>query len=126
MLYLCILQCFTIERLGRRPLIIGGFGVMGMCCAGITLSLILQVSEIKIVSEVNLNLAVIIMAVCFCSCLNVSMTDHVFMIFTQTHVSFMKYVSVGCVVGIIAGFCIGPGKIFIYFPLLICLIILTT
>uniref|UniRef100_A0A9J7YEX4 Solute carrier family 2, facilitated glucose transporter member 5 n=1 Tax=Cyprinus carpio carpio TaxID=630221 RepID=A0A9J7YEX4_CYPCA len=62
--------CFTIERLGRRPLIIGGFGVMGMCCAGITLSLILQ-----------------------------------------THVPFMKYVSVGCVVGIIAGFCIGPAGV---------------
>lgn len=50
---LIFLQCFTIERLGRRPLIIGGFGVMGMCCAGITLSLILQVSEMKLVSEVN-------------------------------------------------------------------------
>ncbi|XP_037394769.1 solute carrier family 2 member 15a isoform X2 [Pygocentrus nattereri] len=62
--------CFTIERLGRRPLIIGGFAVMGMCCAGITVSLILQV-----------------------------------------HVQFMKYVSVGCVVGIIAGFCIGPAGV---------------
>ncbi|KAA0718001.1 Solute carrier family 2, facilitated glucose transporter member 9 [Triplophysa tibetana] len=62
--------CFTIERLGRRPLIIGGFGFMGVCCAGITVSLILQ-----------------------------------------THVSFMKYVSVGCVVGIIAGFCIGPAGV---------------
>lgn len=65
-----LVGCFTIERLGRRPLIIGGFGVMGMCCAGITLSLILQ-----------------------------------------THVPFMKYVSVGCVVGIIAGFCIGPAGV---------------
>uniref|UniRef100_A0A9J7YM52 Solute carrier family 2, facilitated glucose transporter member 5 n=1 Tax=Cyprinus carpio carpio TaxID=630221 RepID=A0A9J7YM52_CYPCA len=62
--------CFTIERLGRRPLIIGGFAFMGMCCAGITLSLILQ-----------------------------------------TYVPFMKYVSVGCVVGIIAGFCIGPAGV---------------
>ncbi|XP_076830460.1 solute carrier family 2 member 15a isoform X1 [Brachyhypopomus gauderio] len=65
-----LIGCFTIERLGRRPLIIGGFGVMGMCCAGITLSLILQ-----------------------------------------THVHFMKYVSVACVVGIIAGFCIGPAGV---------------
>ncbi|XP_007249512.2 solute carrier family 2 member 15a [Astyanax mexicanus] len=65
-----LIGCFTIERLGRRPLIIGGFAVMGMCCAGITLSLILQ-----------------------------------------THVYFMKYVSVGCVVGIIAGFCIGPAGV---------------
>ncbi|XP_060780740.1 solute carrier family 2 member 15a [Neoarius graeffei] len=65
-----LLGCFTIERLGRRPLIIGGFGVMGICCAGITFSLALQ-----------------------------------------THVHFMKYVSVGCVVGIIAGFCIGPAGV---------------
>uniref|UniRef100_A0AAR2LFY2 Major facilitator superfamily (MFS) profile domain-containing protein n=1 Tax=Pygocentrus nattereri TaxID=42514 RepID=A0AAR2LFY2_PYGNA len=65
-----LIGCFTIERLGRRPLIIGGFAVMGMCCAGITVSLILQV-----------------------------------------HVQFMKYVSVGCVVGIIAGFCIGPAGV---------------
>ncbi|XP_058235779.1 solute carrier family 2 member 15a [Hemibagrus wyckioides] len=65
-----LLGCFTIERLGRRPLIIGGFGVMGLCCAGITFSLVLQ-----------------------------------------THVHFMKYVSVGCVVGIIAGFCIGPAGV---------------
>uniref|UniRef100_A0A8C7F7H3 Solute carrier family 2, facilitated glucose transporter member 5 n=1 Tax=Oncorhynchus kisutch TaxID=8019 RepID=A0A8C7F7H3_ONCKI len=62
--------CFTIEKLGRRPLIIGGFLVMGFCCAGITLSLVLQV-----------------------------------------HLPFMRYVSVGCVVGIIAGFCIGPAGV---------------
>ncbi|CDQ91193.1 unnamed protein product [Oncorhynchus mykiss] len=35
--------CFTIERLGRRPLMIGGFTFMGICCAGITLSLMFQV-----------------------------------------------------------------------------------
>ncbi len=29
----------------------------------------------------------------------------------QAHISFMRYVSVCCVVGIIAGFCIGPGKL---------------
>lgn len=29
----------------------------------------------------------------------------------QVHMSFMRYISVGCVVGIIAGFCIGPGKL---------------
>lgn len=39
-----LLQCFTIEKLGRRPLMIGGFAAMGVCSAGITLSLILQVS----------------------------------------------------------------------------------
>uniref|UniRef100_A0AAR2IXB9 Major facilitator superfamily (MFS) profile domain-containing protein n=1 Tax=Pygocentrus nattereri TaxID=42514 RepID=A0AAR2IXB9_PYGNA len=62
--------CFTIERVGRRPLMIGGFSFMGVCCAGITLSLILQ-----------------------------------------AHVPFMHYVSVACVVGIIAGFCIGPAGV---------------
>lgn len=29
----------------------------------------------------------------------------------QPHLSFMRYISVCCVVGIIAGFCIGPGKL---------------
>lgn len=62
--------CFTIERLGRRPLMIGGFTFMGICCAGITVSLLFQ-----------------------------------------TSVSFMRYISVGCVVGIIAGFCIGPAGV---------------
>lgn len=38
-----LLQCFTIEKLGRRPLMIGGFAAMGICSAGITLTLILQV-----------------------------------------------------------------------------------
>ncbi|KAJ8365811.1 hypothetical protein SKAU_G00146420 [Synaphobranchus kaupii] len=61
---------FTIERLGRRPLMVGGFGFMGFCCAGITLALLLQ-----------------------------------------AHVPFMRYISVGCVIGIIAGFCIGPAGI---------------
>uniref|UniRef100_A0A3P9A5U4 Solute carrier family 2, facilitated glucose transporter member 5 n=1 Tax=Esox lucius TaxID=8010 RepID=A0A3P9A5U4_ESOLU len=65
-----LIGCFTIEKLGRRPLMIGGFLAMGLCCAGITLSLVLQV-----------------------------------------HFPFMRYVSVGCVVGIIAGFCIGPAGV---------------
>ncbi|CAL8391130.1 unnamed protein product [Arctogadus glacialis] len=65
-----LIGCFTIEKLGRRPLVIGGFTIMGVCCAGITLSLILQVS-----------------------------------------LPFMRYVSVTCVVGIIAGFCIGPAGV---------------
>uniref|UniRef100_A0A8C9SQ15 Solute carrier family 2 member 15a n=1 Tax=Scleropages formosus TaxID=113540 RepID=A0A8C9SQ15_SCLFO len=65
-----LIGCFTIERLGRRPLMIGGFGFMGLCCAGITLSLVLQ-----------------------------------------ARVAFMRYVSVACVVGIIAGFCIGPAGV---------------
>ncbi|XP_071379911.1 solute carrier family 2, facilitated glucose transporter member 5-like [Centroberyx affinis] len=65
-----LIGCFTIEKLGRRPLIIGGFTMMGICCAGITFALILQV-----------------------------------------HLSFMRYISVGCVVGIIAGFCIGPAGV---------------
>lgn len=40
---LCLLQCFTIERLGRRPLMIGGFFFMGLCCFGITLTILFQV-----------------------------------------------------------------------------------
>uniref|UniRef100_A0A6Q2ZJM9 Major facilitator superfamily (MFS) profile domain-containing protein n=1 Tax=Esox lucius TaxID=8010 RepID=A0A6Q2ZJM9_ESOLU len=67
-----LIGCFTIEKLGRRPLMIGGFLAMGLCCAGITLSLVLQV---------------------------------------RVHFPFMRYVSVGCVVGIIAGFCIGPAGV---------------
>uniref|UniRef100_A0A8D3CI58 Solute carrier family 2 member 15b n=1 Tax=Scophthalmus maximus TaxID=52904 RepID=A0A8D3CI58_SCOMX len=62
--------CFTIERVGRRPLIIGGFLFMGICCAGITVSALFQ-----------------------------------------TRLAFMRYISVGCVVGIIAGFCIGPAGV---------------
>uniref|UniRef100_A0AAY5EJ94 Major facilitator superfamily (MFS) profile domain-containing protein n=1 Tax=Electrophorus electricus TaxID=8005 RepID=A0AAY5EJ94_ELEEL len=62
--------CFTIERIGRKPLLIGGFGFMGICCSGITFSLILQ-----------------------------------------ARVPFMHYISVACVVGIIAGFCIGPAGV---------------
>ncbi|XP_076001719.1 solute carrier family 2 member 15b [Genypterus blacodes] len=62
--------CFTIERLGRRPLMIGGFLFMGLCCAGITVSVLYQ-----------------------------------------TELPFMRDISVGCVVGIIAGFCIGPAGV---------------
>ncbi|TMS23738.1 Solute carrier family 2, facilitated glucose transporter member 9 [Larimichthys crocea] len=65
-----MLGCFTIERLGRRPLMIGGFLFMGLCCVGITVSVLLQ-----------------------------------------PHLPFMSYLSVGCVVGIIAGFCIGPAGV---------------
>uniref|UniRef100_A0AAQ5ZPN7 Solute carrier family 2 member 15b n=1 Tax=Amphiprion ocellaris TaxID=80972 RepID=A0AAQ5ZPN7_AMPOC len=65
-----MLGCFTIERLGRRPLMIGGFLFMGLCCAGITVSVLFQ-----------------------------------------AQLSFMRYISVGCVVGIIAGFCIGPAGV---------------
>ncbi|KAJ3610346.1 hypothetical protein NHX12_022438 [Muraenolepis orangiensis] len=52
-----LIGCFTIERLGRRPLVIGGFTIMGVS------------------------------------------------------LPFMRYVSVTCVVGIIAGFCIGPAGV---------------
>uniref|UniRef100_A0A3Q3W7K2 Solute carrier family 2, facilitated glucose transporter member 5 n=1 Tax=Mola mola TaxID=94237 RepID=A0A3Q3W7K2_MOLML len=65
-----LIGCFTIEKLGRRPLMIGGFTAMGLCSAGITIALILQ-----------------------------------------PHLSFMRYISVCCVVGIIAGFCIGPAGV---------------
>ncbi|XP_073452281.1 solute carrier family 2, facilitated glucose transporter member 9-like isoform X2 [Aquarana catesbeiana] len=62
-----MIGCFTVEKLGRRPLIIGGFSFMGFCCAGITLALVFQ-----------------------------------------ARIAWMRYVSVVCVIGIIAGFCIGP------------------
>ncbi|KAL6101379.1 uncharacterized protein ACO6RY_16637 [Pungitius sinensis] len=65
-----LVGCFSIEKLGRRPLMIGGFTMMGICCGGITVSLILQ-----------------------------------------AHLPFMRYVGVACVVGIIAGFCIGPAGV---------------
>ncbi|NXA24367.1 GTR9 protein, partial [Ibidorhyncha struthersii] len=65
-----LIGCFTIEKLGRRPLIIAGFCAMGICSAGITVSLLLQ-----------------------------------------TALPWMCYVSVACVVGIIAGFCMGPAGI---------------
>ncbi|NXS74229.1 GTR9 protein, partial [Pandion haliaetus] len=65
-----LIGCFTIEKLGRRPLIITGFCVMGICSAGITVSLLLQ-----------------------------------------TTLPWMHYVSVACVVGIIAGFCMGPAGV---------------
>uniref|UniRef100_A0A4W3GMY1 Major facilitator superfamily (MFS) profile domain-containing protein n=1 Tax=Callorhinchus milii TaxID=7868 RepID=A0A4W3GMY1_CALMI len=35
----------TIEKLGRRPLLIGGFSFMGLCSAGITVSLLFQVTS---------------------------------------------------------------------------------
>ncbi|XP_055503082.1 solute carrier family 2, facilitated glucose transporter member 5-like [Leucoraja erinacea] len=57
-----------IERVGRRPLLIGGFSFMGLSSAGITITLLVQVP-------------------------------------------WMHYVSVACVVGIIAGFCIGPAGV---------------
>ncbi|XP_068607064.1 solute carrier family 2 member 15b [Brachionichthys hirsutus] len=65
-----LVGCFTIERVGRRPLLIGGFIFMGLCCIGITVSALFQVQ-----------------------------------------LFFMRYISVGCVVGIIAGFCIGPAGV---------------
>ncbi|KFM06558.1 Solute carrier family 2, facilitated glucose transporter member 9, partial [Aptenodytes forsteri] len=65
-----LIGCFTIEKLGRRPLIITGFCTMGICLAGITVSLLLQ-----------------------------------------TALPWMRYVVIACVVGIIAGFCMGPAGI---------------
>ncbi|XP_030132139.4 solute carrier family 2, facilitated glucose transporter member 5-like isoform X1 [Taeniopygia guttata] len=69
-----LIGCFTIERVGRRPLIITGFCAMGVCSAGITISLLLQAA-----------------------------------------LPWMRYLSVVCVVGIIAGFCMGPAGV----PLLV-------
>ncbi|NXE24893.1 GTR9 protein, partial [Ardeotis kori] len=65
-----LIGCFTIEKVGRRPLVITGFCAMGICSAGITVSLLLQ-----------------------------------------TALPWMRYVGVACVVGIIAGFCMGPAGV---------------
>ncbi|KAM9548526.1 solute carrier family 2, facilitated glucose transporter member 5-like isoform 1-T1 [Guaruba guarouba] len=65
-----LIGCFTIEKLGRRPLLIAGFCVMGICLAGITVSLLLQ-----------------------------------------TTLPWMCYVGVVCVIGTIAGFCMGPAGV---------------
>ncbi|NXF79331.1 GTR9 protein, partial [Sclerurus mexicanus] len=65
-----LIGCFTIEKVGRRPLIIIGFCAMGICSAGITVSLLLQAA-----------------------------------------LPWMHYISVACVVGIIAGFCMGPAGV---------------
>ncbi|KAM6130279.1 solute carrier family 2, facilitated glucose transporter member 9-like [Phoenicopterus ruber ruber] len=65
-----LIGCFTIEKLGRRPLIITGFCTMGICLAGITISLLLQAA-----------------------------------------LPWTRYVSIACVVGVIAGFCMGPAGI---------------
>uniref|UniRef100_A0A8C6NCM3 Solute carrier family 2, facilitated glucose transporter member 5 n=1 Tax=Melopsittacus undulatus TaxID=13146 RepID=A0A8C6NCM3_MELUD len=59
-----------IGKLGRRPLLITGFCTMGICLAGITISLLLQ-----------------------------------------TTMPWMCYVGVVCVIGTIAGFCIGPAGV---------------
>ncbi|NXX81707.1 GTR9 protein, partial [Urocolius indicus] len=37
-----LIGCLTIEKLGRRPLVITGFCTIGVCSAGITVSLLLQ------------------------------------------------------------------------------------
>ncbi|XP_034465371.1 solute carrier family 2 member 15a [Hippoglossus hippoglossus] len=66
-----LIGCFSIEKWAGGLLMIGGFAMMGICSAGITLALILQ----------------------------------------GAHLSIMRYVSVCCVVGIIAGFCIGPAGV---------------
>ncbi|NXC48313.1 GTR9 protein, partial [Penelope pileata] len=65
-----LIGCFTIEKLGRRPLIIAGFCAMGVCQAGITACRLLQPA-----------------------------------------LPWMRYVGVACVVGIIAGFCVGPAGV---------------
>ncbi|KGL87377.1 Solute carrier family 2, facilitated glucose transporter member 9, partial [Charadrius vociferus] len=74
-----LIGCFTIEKLGRRPLIITGFCAMGICSAGITVSLLLHIPQPRVPS--------------------------------QTALPWMRYVSVACVVGIIAGFCMGPAGV---------------
>ncbi|KAK1904946.1 Solute carrier family 2 facilitated glucose transporter member 9, partial [Dissostichus eleginoides] len=76
-----LIGCFSIERLGRRPLMIGGFAMMGICSAGITLA------------------GRTVPALWYT------------MWGAEVHLPFMRYISVCCVVGIIAGFCIGPAGV---------------
>ncbi|XP_072435606.1 solute carrier family 2, facilitated glucose transporter member 9 isoform X2 [Chiloscyllium punctatum] len=65
-----IISCLTIERLGRRSLLIGGFSLMSFFFGLLTISLNLQ-----------------------------------------NKVSWMPYVSLICILAVIASFCIGPGGI---------------
>uniref|UniRef100_A0A8C4WS07 Solute carrier family 2, facilitated glucose transporter member 5 n=1 Tax=Gopherus evgoodei TaxID=1825980 RepID=A0A8C4WS07_9SAUR len=65
-----LIQGLAVERLGRRPLLIGGFGLM----------------------------------VIFFAVLTVSLTF-------QNHAYWLPYLSIFCILAIIASFCIGPGGI---------------
>lgn len=65
-----VISGLTVERLGRRPLLIGGFGFMTLFFGLLTVSLNLQ-----------------------------------------NTVSWMPYVSIVCILAVIASFCIGPGGI---------------
>uniref|UniRef100_A0A8C0J8C2 Solute carrier family 2 member 9 n=1 Tax=Chelonoidis abingdonii TaxID=106734 RepID=A0A8C0J8C2_CHEAB len=65
-----LIQGLAVERLGRRPLLIGGFGLM----------------------------------VIFFAILTVSLTF-------QNHAYWLPYLSIFCILAIIASFCIGPGGI---------------
>ncbi|XP_075425465.1 solute carrier family 2, facilitated glucose transporter member 9 isoform X4 [Ascaphus truei] len=65
-----IVAGMTVEKLGRRPLLIGGFGLMTL----------------------------------FFGILTVSLTF-------QHHASWIPYLSIVCILGVIASFCIGPGGI---------------
>ncbi|XP_025933598.1 solute carrier family 2, facilitated glucose transporter member 9-like [Apteryx rowi] len=67
---LFVFQGLVIERLGRRPLLIGGFGLMVVFFAVLTVSLTLQ-----------------------------------------NNVHWLPYLSIFCILAIIASFCIGPGGI---------------
>ena len=44
-LSLTLTQGLVIERVGRRPLLIGGFGLMALFCGILTVTLMLQVRE---------------------------------------------------------------------------------
>ncbi|NWI98406.1 GTR9 protein, partial [Crypturellus undulatus] len=88
-------QCVAIERLGRRPLLLAGFCSMGICSAGLTVSRLLQVG-----------------AGGRCARWGV---QHVATLAVprppQAALPGMRYVAAGCVVGIIAGFCLGPAGV---------------
>lgn len=78
---------------------------MGICCVGITLTLIVQVSHCHALMKLTRKIKSA--SACSPGCeLPTSSSSSL-----QAQLSFMRYVSVCCVVGIIAGFCIGPGKL---------------
>uniref|UniRef100_A0A8C9P459 Solute carrier family 2 member 9 n=1 Tax=Spermophilus dauricus TaxID=99837 RepID=A0A8C9P459_SPEDA len=65
-----IFSGLVIERLGRRPLLIGGFGLMALFFGALTVTLVLQ-----------------------------------------DHAAWIPYLSIVCILAIIAAFCSGPGGI---------------
>ncbi|NWI19476.1 GTR9 protein, partial [Crypturellus soui] len=90
-----LMGCVAIERLGRRPLLLTGFCSMGLCSAGLTVSRLLQVGASGRRARWGVRHAVTLAAPRS----------------PQAVLPGMRYVAAGCVVGIIAGFCLGPAGV---------------